>query len=283
MTLRASIVVFGLAQLVACSQSDEARFVDGACTQFGVDEPVPVPGTCELAIAGEGDTARVFAVGAVIRYAEMEDYASFCTAWDDVVRTQVLPCLAPDKPNLLVFPENATLAAAFVGSRGATAREQTESLPAFLSLLGPYEAPFSYYEQRYPETTLAERLVVSLTDTLHRAFQTFPEIARQYGVYVAVSSDFAPAKLSDDPADIAALADPDLEEVESVYVATEGAAFNWGIYFDPDGQEIGRVAKSYLVPAEEDLLSLTHGPLEQARPVELPFARRRGVRRGLAP
>ena len=203
----------------------------------------------------------------------MEDYASFCTAWDDAVRTEVLPCLAKDKPNLLVFPENATLAAAFIGSRGATGRAETETLLAFLSLLPTYADPFSYYGARYPDTSLNARLVISLTDTLHRAFQTFPEMARQYGVYVAVSSDFAPAELSENPDDIAALADPDLEDVQSVYVATEGAAYNWGLYFGPDGEEIGRVAKSYLVPAEEGLLGLTHGSLEQARPVALPFAR----------
>jgi hypothetical protein len=92
-------------------------------------------------------------------------------------------------------------------------------------------------------------------------------------VYVAVSSDFAPAEVSDDPNDIAVLADPDIENVDSVFVATEGGAYNWGIYFNPEGEEIGRVAKSYLVPAEEGLLNLTHGALTQAVPVELPFAR----------
>ena len=257
----------------ACTQSDGARFETGACGIFGVDDPVPVPDRCETVVAGDGDSARVFAVGAVIRYAEMTDYASFCTAWDDVVRTEVLPCLATDKPNLLVFPENATLAAAFVGSRGAASREATRSLDAFLALIGPYETPFKYYGRAYPEASLNARLVISLTDTLHRAFQTFAEIAKQYEVYVAVSSDFAPAERSDDPEHIAALADPDLEDPQSVFVASEGAAYNWGIYFDPKGEEIGRVAKSYLVPDEEDLLSLTHGPLEQARPVVLPFAR----------
>lgn len=258
---------------LSCKDDDGPSFDEGACAIFGVEEPAPVPDSCETVIAGDGDTARVFAVGAVIRYAEMEDYASFCTAWDDVVRTEVLPCLATDKPNLLVFPENATLAAAFIGSRGAVARQATQSLDAFLSLIEPYDAPFRYYGQAYPDASPNERLVISLTDTLQRAFQTFSEIAKQYEVYVAVSSDFAPAERSDDPADMAVFADPDLDDVQSVFVATEGAAYNWGIYFDPEGEEIGRVAKSYLVPAEEDLLSLTHGSLEQAIPVVLPFAR----------
>jgi predicted amidohydrolase len=259
---------------VACDEpGDQRSFSVGACEQFGVMEPVPVPSSCGIDIAGEGGTVRVFAVGAVIRYAEMEDYASFCTAWDEVVRTEVLPCLATDKPNLLVFPENATLAGAFIGSRGAIGRTETETLPAFASLFETYAEPLAYYRELYPDAAPIAQLVISLSDTLHRAFQTFPEMARQYGLYVAVSSDFAPARLSDDPADIVALADPDLEDVQSVYVATEGAAYNWGLYYGPDGEEIGRVAKSYLVPAEEELLSLTHGNLEQARPVAFPFAR----------
>ncbi len=268
------LLLLCLLHVSACKQSGEGSpFSSGACERFGVAAPVPVPGACAIDVAGDGDAARVFAVGAVIRYREMEDYASFCSAWDDVVRTEVLPCLAGDKPNFLVFPENATLAAAFIGSRGAGARAETDSLQAFLSLIEPYDGPFRFYGERYPDTTANARLVISLTDTLQRAFQTFSEIAKQYGVYVAVSSDFAPAALSRDPNEIAALADPDLVGVESVYVATEGAAYNWGIYFGPDGEEIGRVAKSYLVPAEEDLLNLTHGTLEQAVPLELPFAR----------
>ena len=45
----------------------------------------------------------------------------------------------------------------------------------------------------------------------------------------------------------------DLEEVDAVYVATEGAAYNWGIFFGPDGREIGRVAKrSILSPGSRE-------------------------------
>jgi predicted amidohydrolase len=257
----------------ACDNASEPTFETGACEQFGVVEPVDVPQSCGIDIQGDGESVRVFAVGPVIRYAEMEDYATFCKTWDDVVRTEVLPCLAKDKPNLLVFPENASLSSAFIGSRGAVGRSETETLPAFLSLAQTYLEPIRYYAERYPDLTLGERLVLGVTDTMVRAFQTFPSIASHYGVYVAVSSDFAPAELSRDPADIEVLADPDLDSVAGVYVATEGAAYNWGLYFGPDGREIARVAKSYLVPDEEDLLSLSHGPLSQMRPVQLPFAK----------
>jgi predicted amidohydrolase len=258
---------------LACGSSTQRTFSTGACDRFGVATPVKVPASCGINIAGDGETARVFAIGPVIRYAEMNDYATFCKAWDDVVRTEVLPCLADDKPNLLVFPENASLAGAFIGSRGEAGRSETETLPAFLSLFNSYAEPIRYYAERFPEASPNERLVLGITDTLHRAFETFPAIAKRYGVYVAVSSDFARAEKSDDPNDIERLADPDLDSVSSVYVASEGTGYNWGLYFGPDGQEIDRVAKSYLVPAEEDLLDLSHGPLTQMRPVQLPFAR----------
>lgn len=266
-------IVFLLLVVCACESSSEPSFTLGACEQFGVVDPVEVPSRCGLDIRGDGDGLRVFAIGPVIRYAEMEDYASFCRAWDDVVRTEVLPCLADDKPNLLVFPENATLAGAFIGSRGAVGRSESQTLPAFLSLAQSYIEPIRYYSQRFPDLSLGERVVLGITDTLVRAFQTFPAIAERYGVYVAVSSDFAQAELSQEPEAIDVLADPDLDSVSAVYVATEGAAYNWGLYFGPDGREITRIAKSYLVPSEEDLLSLSHGPLTRMRPVALPFAR----------
>lgn len=236
-------------------------------------EPVTVPSTCAIDVAGEGETVRVFAVGPVIRYREMLTYADFCTAWDDVVRTEVLPCLAADKPNLLVFPENAALSAAFIGTRATQARAITDTLASFLSFFDTYIEPFEFYGNRFTELSINQGLVLSLTDTLHRAFQTFPEIARQYEVHVAVSSDFAPAEETSEPAIVERLKDPDLESVESVWVATEPAAFNWGILFGPDGQETDRIAKTYLVPDEEDLLDLTHESLLNVRPLQSPFAR----------
>lgn len=262
-----------LLSVLGCESRSAPAFERGACEPFGVDTAIEIPESCALDVEGEGQSVRVFAIGPVIRYAEMEDYAAFCKAWDDVVRTEVLPCLANDKPNLLVFPENASLAGAFIGSRGAMGRAESEALPAFISLIGSYGEPILYYSERFPDTGPNQRLVLALTDTLHRAFETFPAIAERYGVYVAVSSDFAPAQRSEDPEDIERLADPDLDSVSSVYVASEGTGYNWGLYFGPDGREIDRVAKSYLVAAEEDLLDLRHGPLTKMRPVELPFAR----------
>lgn len=245
----------------------------GACAAYGVTEAAPIPDTCPLEIAGDGDGVRVFAVGPVVRYQEMTDYAAFCTTWDTMVRTQVLPCLAEDRPNLLVFPENAALAAAFIGSRGEASRAADTTLGGFLPFFDSYSKPYAFYLERYPQVDANARLLLSLTDTLNRAFQTFPSVARTYGVWVAVSADLAPAEETTDPGAVAALADPDLSGVDSVWVATEPATYNFGTVFDPEGTRVARVAKAYLVPAEEDLLTIAHGPLTQMRPVDLPFAR----------
>ena len=96
---------------------------------------------------------RVFAIGPVIRHAEMEDYASFCKAWDVVVRTEVLPCLADDKPNLLVFPENATLA----GEDSVTytwpnpVTERPEEKKTLIRKVGNYLVAVGYYQEPVTE------------------------------------------------------------------------------------------------------------------------------------
>jgi predicted amidohydrolase len=266
------VLLLLVAGLCACP-SPEPEPDPGACGGFGVVDAVPVPETCPLVIADDGEDVRVFAVGQVLRYREMVDYAAFCEAWDEVVRREVVPCLADDRPNLLVFPENAALAAAFIGSRGADARAADDTLAGFLRFFEPYQAAMAFYEARWPELSPNQLLLLALSDTLARAFETFSEIARRYGVYVVVSTDLAPTEPSADPDALAALADPDLEPVAAVHVATEPRTYNWGVYYGPDGEEIDRVAKVYLVPDEEALLELTHGDITKMRPVALPFAR----------
>jgi predicted amidohydrolase len=103
--------------------------------------------------------------------------------------------------------------------------------------------------------------------------QTFGEIARTYDVYVVLSTDLARAQRSREPEAVAALADPDLDDVMEVWVATEAETYNFGIWIDPDGNEIARVPKTYLTRDEEGLLGITHGALRGIRPVDLGFAR----------
>src|SRR3546814_20877496 len=79
----------------------------------------------------------------------------------------------------------------------------------------------------------SDLVFVAATDTFARGFsQTFSDIARDYGIYVVASNNQARYRASSDPVDIATFRDPDLPNVDEVYVATDASvpntAFLWG-------------------------------------------------------
>src|SRR3546814_6490637 len=79
----------------------------------------------------------------------------------------------------------------------------------------------------------SDLVFVAATDTFARGFsQTFSDIARDYGIYVVASNNQARYRASSDPVDIATFRDPDLPNVDEVYVATDArvpnTTFLWG-------------------------------------------------------
>ncbi len=202
-------------------------------------------------------------------------YAAYRDHLVEQVEAAVVPCLADDRPNLVVLPENAGLHAAFIGSRGALAREADTSIEAFLALAGPYEPAITYYESVFGPLDFAEGLVLALTDTVWRAFDgTMRDIAARTGAFVVANADVAGAiTTSTDPAVIAALADPDEGAVSSVFVASERGAFNTAYVYAPDGAVAAMRRKPYLVPSEETDLRLSYGSLADVTPVDLGFAK----------
>ncbi len=242
------------------------------CDQVKVTEPQVCQ--TEIAVDPAGQpTVQVFAVGVVQDPTAMHTYADFTEVFMAAVRREAA-CFRKDIPNLIVFPENSALMAAFIGSRGEGARARQESVGAFADFFQTYQEPVAHYKDRFPGTPGIRALLIGMTDTLARAIElTFPVIAQTYGVYVAVSADVAPYESSTDPDLIAKLADPDLRGVTEAYVATAAEVYNYSIVYAPDGKEIGRVAKAYLVPDEESLLQLNYGSLDQMRPIETPFGK----------
>src|SRR5439155_1362590 len=111
------------------------------------------------------------------------------------------------------LPPDRGVVAAFIGSRGAAARQQTSSTLAIAGLFGPYGAQFSYYQSKFPGQPAVRVLVLALTDTFYRAFyETFRDLAVTYGVHLAASVNAAPARRvdeADDPGRVALLRDPD--------------------------------------------------------------------------
>lgn len=187
----------------------------------------------------------------------------------------------PSAPALAVvhFPESVGLIAGLAGSRGVAAREATSATGAFAALLGPYADPIAYYTDVYPELAAQpiRGLVVGLTDVLYRAvYETFRDMAVEYGIWVSVSFDAAPARrvdASEDPALVERLRDPDEPERPYAYVATSPLPRNFVFLFDPQGNLMvpdgdggllrapgetggelpGSVAKAYLTPIEQTL------------------------------
>lgn len=118
-----------------------AALVLPGCT----NDPVPAPpaqvrSICDAyALGGAGARGtRVFVVQPKTEPEGRVSYEAFRGSIDRLIEEQVRPCLAADRPNLIVFPEDLGLPAAFVGTRAAEARSKDNAAGAFIALLGPY-------------------------------------------------------------------------------------------------------------------------------------------------
>ncbi|HEU4539398.1 MAG TPA: nitrilase-related carbon-nitrogen hydrolase, partial [Polyangiaceae bacterium] len=177
------------------------------------------------------------------------------------------PHLPAAGPAVVALPENFGLAAAFIGSRGEAARAAGTSLPAFLALRQAYAGPVAHYAKTWPDLTLQEQILLGVTDTVWRAFfDTAREIARSTGAFVVASTVASGAvEASRDRADVDALRDPDLPDVAEVYVARDRRAYNAAYVISPAGEIVARARKPYLVPSEENELTLAAGAIDEAR------------------
>ena len=181
--------------------------------------------------------------------------------------------------DLVAWPEDIGLFAAFTGPQGSSARSSPSLVAAVASLAGPYAGPLSRYTSRDP--ALASRpppgraLVLALTDVFARvAVETFAEMADRYDVYLEAGVTMArdwqivcedraafnsarPARVPggarcerQDPGAVAALRDPFEPARDYAYEAVGSDAAVMALVFDPDGRLISRQVKTYLTPLE---------------------------------
>jgi hypothetical protein len=191
---------------------------------------------------------RVFAMQFKQEIKNVVSYGTFRRKVRCAIEHYVVPHLARNRPNVVVFTEDVGLMTLATGSRGASARAtfgNPSSLPdcgfegcaalAALQAIGAAYAPqVTAYQARYPGLGPLAADFAGPTDTLARGWmQTFSDMARRYDIYIAGSSTQAPFRESRDPADIATFADPDLPTPKSVYVATEGAVYNTAFLWGP--------------------------------------------------
>lgn len=265
-------------------------------------------------------TVRVFAVGHRIRMADVVSYDSFRekmfamvdSAFPDrgsLIQAGVddvashLPALDPFAPAdaLVNFPESVALPAAFIGSRGASARVQATSAQAFIALNTSYARQIAYYKTTFrliDQKDFVRLIVLGVTDTVYRAFyETFREIAVTYGVYVTAGADVAPARRvyqADDPATYGTLIDPaEAGSRPYAYVATSPDPVNATFLFTPEGdvfvqsadgaalaspagtegEILASTTKVYLTPIELTLLKLADGPIDRMNVLDTPIGR----------
>jgi hypothetical protein len=247
-----------------------------------------------VAPAAQAGEVRMFAVGnkhriqdavtygdyrnkmAALMDAQFPNRSAYVQAGVDDVVSHLRPAdpRAPGKA-LVVFPEDVGLMNILIGSRGATSRRQTSALGAVPSLFEPYSRQVAYYAQKYPGQPALRVLFLALTDTLYRSFyETFRDLAREHGVYIAAAMNAAPAtrvEASDDPQRVALLGDPDEPGRPYVYEAASPYPGNTTYLFAPDGEVLvpdgqggtlespsqtggvirGSTVKAYLTPPEQ--------------------------------
>lgn len=187
---------------------------------------------------------RMFAMQFKQEVRHVRTYASFRRAINCALKRWVLPFRSKTMPNVVALNEDIGLLTMGTGSRGAAAREvindenspscEGEPIPcrtvATLAAVSTgYADELAYYQARYfPGLNPVSGIFVGATDTFARGWmKTFSDLSKKHNLYMLGSNNQAPFRASTDPADIAALADPDLPEPPPfVYVATEDKVYN---------------------------------------------------------
>jgi hypothetical protein len=252
-----------------------ALFLACAAPRASAAAPPPSAKTCAAFAAhrtrppiqsydAHGGGVRVFAMQFKQEARNVVSYGSFRTKIECLIRRDVVPHLAHDRPNVVAFNEDIGLFTVGTGSRGAQARAVLDgsarpncsgqgapcaAAAALGGLYAGYGKEIAYYRSKFPDMKPVSAPFVAATDTFVRGFMTtFSDMARRYHVYILGSSDQPRFRVSTDAADIAALADPDLPKPSAVYVATGPKVYNEAFMWAPrDGTTVGPTALRNLV------------------------------------
>jgi hypothetical protein len=232
----------------------------GACGPATVDDETGPPPVCEHA-AAPARRLRVFAVGHKLQLSEGATYESYAAAFRATVEAEVVPHLATDRPNVLVFPESVAFTAAFVGARGAAARAQSSAFGAYTTLQAAMPAAFDHYLALARDGGIGRWILLAATDPTWRAFdRTFSSIARAHGVYVVASidvGDVEPVEPTGDAQLADVLGDPERPPGDAVVHVPAGKIYNQAVMYGPDGAQLDRVRKVYLTDPEHGDLGMT--------------------------
>jgi len=243
-----------------------------ACTPSPPAAPAaPAPRPCTLAFEDRG-AVRAFVVGHRFSVADAQDYASYEASYRRHMDA-IAPCLSANRPNLVAFPEDAGLAAWFLGRRGADARGVATGELAFIAMYAAYMEQAEHYAARFPAISTPRALTLALADVAWRAVdRTFGGIARDHRAWVITSANLPRVHRVRDGAEAALLADPEADG-DGAYVADGPEVWNSAFLYAPDGSLAARTDKVFLTDEEEGSLDLASGSLSDMAVFDTPFGR----------
>ncbi len=258
-----------------------------AALAIGLVGAAPSPRGADAAAVPATATVRAVAINARFSMADDASYASFDAAMRRLF-DRARPQLREDAPNLVVYPESIGLWTAFLGVRGAAARQATSAEQAIASLIAAYQPQIDLYATRFgvppldpaqaadPGAALDLRtLAWALADHMTRAYRdTFSGIAKDEGVWLVACTDKAPAEPTDDPAFLA-VRDPEAPAASPTYRVPDDQPFfvNTCTLWNPAGDPVYEARKEYLVPLEQDLLDITAASTDEIGVVPTPVGR----------
>ena len=237
----------------------------------------PPATTCATPIAdargqAQPRAARVFAMSYRLEGDALRDHRSLREHLHALVHEAVLPCLSPDSPNVVLWPAAMSLPMMLLGPKAQAARAQADPAAAIAQLVPRLSGAVAHYKAAFPDVSLSQQLLLALTDTIARSVEdTYAQLARRYGLYMIVNVNLPELERSEDPALIAALGDPDYDDLTHVYVATSSTIQSRQLIFGPDGQLMDQRVRAYVTPAEREILALSPGRLDQLWPVQTPW------------
>src|SRR5579875_1126550 len=275
------------------------------------------PGRAPVRVPGRGDV-QVFAIQFAQSIPAVASYASIDAYVGCYFRRYVAPYRDRRLPGLVVFNELSAISFGAEGSEGAPARAfaatpaaaaagqaTNEPLGALGGAIGlvaaTHQRQLGYYALRFPAGTQSlARVFLALTDTYVRSiWGSFAADARRYRVSLIVgaplptlngSAACAAAgyrgwsacpgwRSTSSPLAVAALSDPDLGHVRSVYAADTPQVENVALVFSPAGRLVAIQPKVNLTAIEQEI-GFTPAPIFTAQAIPLPGASR--VRLGIA-
>jgi predicted amidohydrolase len=240
---------------------------------------------------------RVFAMQPKQDPANVVAYASFRRKIDCMIREVVVPRMARDRPNVVVFNEDIGLMTIATGTRGKPARdlfangavapgcegvgEPCGALAGLGAIGAAYAPQLAAYHARFPDLPPLADDFVAVTDTFARGWMTtFSVLARKYGIYLVGSNTQARFRKTTDPVEVALFADPDVTNPKTAFVASGPEVYNEAFLWGPSGKILASNRKVPLTPIEQ-ALSLTPGPstgpdaVANLRPFALPGTKAR--------